>query len=399
MVSSAPSEDAQRALYDAVLSLDEWAIRDAVVGGADPGVRCAAYDESPLHAAVCAGQSAIVRQLCALTDISQPMLMAAARRAVIHGEDAVLEQILEGPLHPLREQPPGTYTLLELAVREPGARVSTVEILLREGEDPFIEGAHGTSPLHTALTSSVDKARVLLAAMGSIGLGETASNGLPAIFRAADHSPEMIDFVVAHGGDVNTPSERWPYLPLRAAIQSRRLDNVRRLLEHRADPNGQSPASDGVRPLHHAAAMRSPAILRELLRYGTDVNAATNGRGPVTPLEIAICEDDDRSANLLLRMGANPDGVDGAASTPLLRAIDARSWRGEAMVTRLLMLGADPYRPDVEAQTPLEAARSMRDASADGTSGHGLAERMLRQLEAAASLDTDDDPSATPRDR
>jgi ankyrin repeat protein len=71
--------------------------------------------------------------------------------------------------------------------------------------------------------------------------------------------------------------------PLEFAIQSKRIDLVRLLIERGTNVN--SKGGSGWTPLHEAAAAGNPDIIQLLLESGADINAK-DYRG-YTPLDVA----------------------------------------------------------------------------------------------------------------
>jgi len=100
-------------------------------------------------------------------------------------------------------------------------------------------------------------------------------------------------------------------------------------------------------PIHDAALDGDADRVEQLLREGADVNAPDPAG---TPLQWALCANQESIARLLLENGADPN-VEGAAASPLLTATIG----GNTMVIKLLLdHGADPNRGD--RSTPLVAA-------------------------------------------
>jgi uncharacterized protein len=107
-------------------------------------------------------------------------------------------------------------------------------------------------------------------------------------------------------------------------------------------------------PLVDAARNGDGEALSELLRKGTDVNAA-EGDGS-TALLWASYRDDLDSAGLLISAGANVNACNDTGATPLWAASQNGS---DAMVRRLLDAGANPNLALLAGETPLMvAARS-----------------------------------------
>lgn len=131
---------------------------------------------------------------------------------------------------------------------------------------------------------------------------------------------------------------------------------------------------DGTTPLYQAAVHGSTEIVRLLLKYGADPNAATDPVEEGLPLCAAACWNHTGVVAALLAAGADPDLPEppypeqtGPGTSPLLWAV--RNGHRET-VNLLLAVGADP---DI-APTPLPIAarggrygivRSLLDHGAD----------------------------------
>lgn len=101
------------------------------------------------------------------------------------------------------------------------------------------------------------------------------------------------------------------YDAMRAAIVDNDLNEVKRLISIGADPDGwedylQDPWYEFSSPVM-MTTMSPPryAIMEYLLQLGADPNII-EGEG-VTPLMIAVTQNDSRTVELLLRYGAKPD--------------------------------------------------------------------------------------------
>lgn len=128
-----------------------------------------------------------------------------------------------------------------------------------------------------------------------------------------------------------TPSEA-----LLKAIEAHDFDAVRMALRDGADPNGAGER--GYRVLGHAILFDDPAIARELIKAGADVNARTSGGGDLPMLLLAANFKRTEVAKILLLAGADPrsrsrDGLDALGVAAL---VDAAS-----ICEPLVLAGAD----------------------------------------------------------
>lgn len=140
------------------------------------------------------------------------------------------------------------------------------------------------------------------------------------------------------------------------------LDRVRVLLD--LDPahvNAVSP--DGFSPVGYGAFFGHVALLRELIRRGGDVNAASRNPMRVCPLHSAAAHWDPSKAvdlaRAVLEAGAEPNARQQGGYTPLHEAVLNRNY---ALVQLLLRHGADPKLANETGVTPLELARDVEDA-------------------------------------
>jgi hypothetical protein len=167
-------------------------------------------------------------------------------------------------------------------------------------------------------------------------------------------------------------------LPLNALFAAMAADDlaaVKRLQDERPDLAAARAAAPtlyrgaimhwlyaGDTPLHLAAAARRPAHVRELLKHGSDPNAAGTHRR-ATPLHYAADgvvtspDWDDarqvRTIRALLRAGADVNAADANGATPLHRAVRTRC---AAAVAVLLDAGADPSRANRRGSRPFHLA-------------------------------------------
>ena len=170
-----------------------------------------------------------------------------------------------------------------------------------------------------------------------------------------------------------------PTITLYRAIHGGDLDQIKRHIYWGTDINQTDPR--GERPLHVAARHGRVIIARELLKNDADPNAE-NGAGE-TPLQIALTEGKTQLAGLLMKEGATDSaqellfflvraGVDDRDSLELLTKqgadISAKDQSGvtplhiavgneqRLLTKRLIDLGADVDIVDDDGNTPLSLA-------------------------------------------
>ncbi len=166
-------------------------------------------------------------------------------------------------------------------------------------------------------------------------------DGSTILFWAvAGNNIDMIDYLVKKKGmDVNAVDHNGER-PMNSAINWKRPEAVRYLLENGVDANEK--LEDHVTWLHEAAHAGTPEIMTIFIEQGADVNAA-NDNG-ARPLNWASGSGDIEKVSLLLEHGAkvNPgicerSGCNDDMFTPLHSA----AWRSPTILELLIEKGAD----------------------------------------------------------
>ncbi|MBC6436761.1 MAG: ankyrin repeat domain-containing protein [Rhodobacteraceae bacterium] len=104
-------------------------------------------------------------------------------------------------------------------------------------------------------------------------------------------------------------------------------------------------------PLHLAAGLGTPEMVRALLDAGADIEAQNEGGG--TPLYVAAFQGTAESVRILINAGANIEARNVLGYTPL----HAAAWFGTAESVRTLInAGADIEARNVLGHTPLHGA-------------------------------------------
>lgn len=134
------------------------------------------------------------------------------------------------------------------------------------------------------------------------------------------------------------------------------LDKIRKLIS--ASPNCVSARDGQGRTLLHWAAVDGQCTLIELLlKNGADIDDR-QGSFAMTPLEVAVANNCQSAAKLLLDNGASPNGRPGDRQTPLGLAAGMHS---TILVNMLLERGAHINARDGQGKTPLERALERND--------------------------------------
>ncbi|GJN21097.1 hypothetical protein PR202_gb08545 [Eleusine coracana subsp. coracana] len=172
--------------------------------------------------------------------------------------------------------------------------------------------------------------------------------------------------------DVNAVDESGD-APLAHAVRGCKVDTVRYLLDHGADPN--KPGEHGCTTLHVAAGARMCEIIQVLLSKGADVDSFSYCG---TPLHAAIIGKQDAALKVLLDNHADCNKALSIYYTPLIAALHVHLLK---CVKLLIKAGADVK--GVGQLTPLIAAANV-----------GLTDFYKCLLEAGADPNVcdDDDP-------
>ncbi|MFC1792774.1 ankyrin repeat domain-containing protein, partial [Planctomycetota bacterium] len=230
----------------------------------------------------------------------------------------------------------------------------------------FIEGggsvdtadARGWTPLHWAAAGNHRNIAELLVSNGAnINAVEDEWSQITPLFVAAQKSSiDVAKYLIAHGANVNC-TEDYPWTPLqRAAYHSKEM--VELLLANGADVDGGKWTA-----LHSALDVQRFDIAELLLAKGADVNAR-DGKGR-TPLHYAgwhTSPNNIEIAELLLSKGADIDAKSDSGKTALSNAI---GWGYTEMAELLRKHGASESLHDVATTGDIDKVRRLISEGAD----------------------------------
>jgi len=241
-------------------------------------------------------------------------------------------------------------TPLHAALREGHADVA--QLLLRHCvEDVDIRGREDRTPLHLAAGHGLlGVTRTLVErnadinsrdGSGDTPLHRTMDDWHSQFERTQDCRLDVVKFLLEHGADPDAKNDRH-LTPLHAASYYGSLEGAQLMLEHGANIHARSKT--GQTPLHRVLDHLTDTsyaldifldIVRCLLARGADVDALDDDRG--TPLHLASRDGCVTGARVLLEHGANVHLEDKKGRTPFQVA----SEEGETDITQLLSAFAE----------------------------------------------------------
>lgn len=177
------------------------------------------------------------------------------------------------------------WTLLLQAIRD--GQEDTVDRLLARGADPGRAEGRGRTPLMFAAESGeAGMLASLLAAGAALDVHDHA--GVTALVRALQYRRiDIARTLLDHGASPNRPAgltaDQISHTPLMYAMAFGDHDTITRLLERGADPNARDAAGQTVLMRVDSS---SPDLIRLLIRHGADPSAR-DARGHTLPFLFA----------------------------------------------------------------------------------------------------------------
>ncbi|XP_032912134.1 ankyrin repeat and SOCS box protein 3 isoform X2 [Catharus ustulatus] len=196
-----------------------------------------------------------------------------------------------------------------LPIHEAAAHNSTECLKLLIDTAPAEDYIHsrtfeGLCALHlSARHGSLECLRVLLEAGAVLDNAVTGSASTPLFLAVENRHPEVVEFLLQHGANVEGPHSWSGWNSLHQASFQGSTDIMQMLLEKGASKDCRDDFE--ITPLFVAAQYGKPESLQLLLSHGADVNCQAKDRA--TPLLIAAQEGHLDCVKLLLAAGADPN--------------------------------------------------------------------------------------------
>jgi ankyrin repeat protein len=244
------------------------------------------YGATPLWIACSNGNTAMVEKLLKAGADATVQLVSgetALMTAAESGSTDIVKLLVAHGAHVNAKENQAGQTALMWAVAE--KQPEAARVLVEQGADVHAGSKSGfTALLFAAQQDDVKSAEILLAAGAKVN--QAADDGTTPLLKAAANGQEPIVLLLLnHGADPNAPDIDGNTALHQAAARRNRLESVRALLAHGANPNARlvkDPAKGdsnrtiiGATPFFLAAEARNVEIMRLLASKGADPLLAT----------------------------------------------------------------------------------------------------------------------------
>jgi ankyrin repeat protein len=258
--------------------------------------------------------------------------------------------------------------------------------------------ADGTTPLHWAVRAD-DSAKVNKLLAGGADVKAANRYGVTPLFLACQNAnPAIIERLLKAGADPNSVSTEGE-TALMTVARTGVVEAAKVLLEHGAKVDAREEWH-GQTALMWAVDEKHPAMVKELIAHGADVNAVSNINkwerqvtseprdkwlplGGLTPLLFAARQGCVECAKVLLEGGAKIDTTDPSGISPVLLAIINGHYDVAGF---LLNKGADPNLADDTGRTALFSAVDFNTMPADNRPAPKVIDNQMSSLELIALL-------------
>jgi ankyrin repeat protein len=311
-------------LYIAVMTGNEHEVRVLLQAGVDPNIADVNnYCEPLLHAAVWAGNVAIVRLLCEYGANKEQTWCGSTplHMAVKIGYTDIVSILVQAGANKDAVDRHGA-TALHKAAHDKD-KIEIVRILVQAGANTEAVGGYGHTALHRAVVGgNTEIVRILVQA----GANKDAvdRHGVTALHKAAYDKDkiEIVRILVQAGANTEAVGG-YGHTALHRAVIGGNTEIVRTLVQ--AGANKEAEDSRGDTPLHLAVRGGSSEIVRILAQAGANIEAV-GGYGH-TALHRAVIGCNTEIVRTLVQAGANKEAVDGNGRT--LRALAQDEHRQE----------------------------------------------------------------------
>jgi ankyrin repeat protein len=320
---NASDSDQATALFFAIQKRQVEIAKVLLSNKADPNL-ARSGGMTPLHLAAQEGPLAIVQLL--LTNHANVNVKDNSGDTPLHvvassGQPGVIEALLAYKADINAKNREGATPLIRAMAQK---QWSAAKLLITSKADlnfscsPAISNVRQSDffPIHVAMYVGSDELLELLLKNGADPNAHTNQTTAPLHWTINSGRTDWADLLLKYKADPNLRSHGFPLLII--AINQRRVEIVRALLEHGADPNEPDP--DGRTPLIVAVAFNPSTtpkeIVEALLEHKADVNVRWSGTGD-TALHITVANGRRDIVDLLLAHGADPNLTNNEGKTPL----------------------------------------------------------------------------------
>lgn len=264
----------------------------------------------------------------------------------------------------------GNTLLMQAAI---AGRAETVKLLLERGANANATNGHGATALMLA-AGSTEKIELLVARGADVNARSKLGNTPLMTTARAAGSAKAVALLLKHGAEVNA-TNIFGASPIMMAAASGDLKTAKLLLDKGADVNAhirggidQAIWGGGRSALMWASMRGDVAMMKLLLKAGARVNEQ---EAFGTALTQAGWMDRPRTAELLLKHGADPNAKEAMSGFSALHWAASTDSPSDALVSLLLKHGANPNAPGGEPvdaylgieQTPLMLAKKRGDTA------------------------------------
>ena len=213
--------------------------------------------------------------------------------------------------HPEQVNARGGRILAPLSAALYKRHFDVANLLHRHGAVVHVQDSGAFTPLHEASRhNKVDVMRWLLDRGADPNARSSGGGWTPLYYATCRMHLEALQVLLERKADINSQDGegRTPLLyflhqdDTRSSLEGMKVDMVRRLLEHGADPN--IPDNNHTSPLHQESSRGRLEVSRLLLSYGAKLDAK-DGLGK-TPSQLAASNGHHEITKLLLEHGAVP---------------------------------------------------------------------------------------------
>lgn len=250
------------------------------------------------------------------------------------------------------------HTPLHLAADE-DRKLGLIELLLARGADVNAKDGSGKTPLHRAAGNDCIKVVGLLLKHGA-QINASDQSGATPLFEAISAPMgdlATVKLLVENGADV-TSKAYGGSTPLSLAAQLGKTEILEILQKSKANSGVKELRDDSV--FYNAVHSGNTTLVERLLSTGYRLQTI-QFQGGLTPIHVAVQDDNEEMVDLLLKKGADVNARTSWGATPLHLAARQGS---RAVMDLLITKGADVNADTKNGDTPLHLA------AANGRANH-----------------------------